>query len=130
VIGNRLNMFIGVLGDVSPHHGQGVRMLAVSSAQRVPRYPDVPSFAELGYPALTQEEWFGALLPAATPAPSVQGLFDAIRQVAARPDMVEALGRLEFAPTVSASPAAFAAQIRAEREMWGPIIRNSGFTPE
>jgi hypothetical protein len=44
--------------------------------------------------------------------------------------MVEALGRLEFAPTVSASPAAFAAQIRTEREMWGPIIRNSGFTPE
>ena len=130
VIGNRLNMFVGVLGDVSPHHGQGVRMLAVSSAQRVARYPDVPTFAELGYPALNQEEWFGALLPAGTPAPIVQGLFDAIRQVAARPDMVEALGRLEFAPTISASPAAFAAQIRAEREMWGPIIRNSGFKPE
>jgi cyclic pyranopterin phosphate synthase len=44
--------------------------------------------------------------------------------------LVEALGRLEFAPTISASPAAFAAQIRAEREMWGPIIRNSGFKPE
>jgi cyclic pyranopterin phosphate synthase len=68
-------------------------MLAVSSAQRVARYPDVPTFAELGYPALSQEEWFGALLPAGTPAPIVQGLFDAIRQVAARPDMVEALGR-------------------------------------
>ncbi len=130
VIGNRLNMFLGVLGDVTPHHGTGVRMLAVSSAQRVPRYADVPTFAELGYPQLSQEEWFGALLPAGTPAPVVQGLFDAIRQVAARPDMVEALGRLEFAPTVSASPAAFAAQIRAERDMWGPVVRASGFTPE
>ncbi len=130
VIGNRLNMFMGVLGDVSPHHGTGVRMLAVSSAQRVPRYADVPTFAELGYPQLSQEEWFGALLPAGTPQPIVTGLFNAIRQVAARPDMVEALGRLEFAPTMSASPAAFAAQIRAERETWGPVVRASGFTPE
>ena len=130
VIGNRLNMFMGVLGDVSPHHGTGVRMLAVSAAARVPRYPDVPTFAELGYPQLSQEEWFGALLPAGTPAPVVQGLFDSIRTVAARPDMIEALGRLEFANTTSASPAAFAAQIRAEREMWGPVVRNSGFTPE
>ncbi len=130
VIGNRLNMFMGVLGDVSPHHGTGVRMLAVSSAQRVARYADVPTFAELGLPALSKDEWFGALLPAGTPAPIVTGLFDAIRQVAARPDMVEALGRLEFAPTVSASPAAFAAQIREEREGWGPVVQNSGFTPE
>jgi len=130
VIGNRLNMFMGVLGDVSPHHGTGVRMLAVSSDRRVPRYADVPTFAELGYPALSKDEWFGALLPAGTPAPIVQGLFDAIRQVAARPDMVEALGRLDFAATVSASPAAFAQQIRSEREAWGPVVRASGFTPE
>jgi len=130
VIGNRLNMFVGVLGDVTPHHGSGVRMLAVSSAQRVPRYADIPTFAELGYPQLSQEEWFGAFLPAGTAAPIVTGLFDAIRQVAARPDMVEALARLEFAPTVSASPAAFAQQIRSERESWGPAVRGSGFTPE
>jgi len=130
VIGNRLNMFMGVLGDVSPHHGTGVRMLAVSSDRRVPRYADVPTFAELGYPALSKDEWFGALLPAGTPAPIVQGLFDAIRQVAARPDMVEALGRLDFAATVSASPAAFAQQIRSERDAWGPVVRASGFTPE
>jgi len=130
VIGNRLQMFIGVLGDVTPHHGQGVRMLAVSSSARVPRYPDVPTFAELGYPEMNQEEWFGAALPAGTPAPVVQALFDAIRAASVRPDMIEALGRLEFANTTSASPAAFAAQIRGEREMWGPVVRNSGFTPE
>ena len=130
VIGNRLNMFIGVLGDVTPHHNQGVRMLAVSSTARVPRYPDVPTFAELGYPEMNQEEWFGAALPAGTPAGVVQALFDAIKAASVRPDMLEALGRLEFANTTSASPAAFAAQIRAEREMWGPVVRNSGFTPE
>lgn len=130
VIGNRLQMFIGVLGDVTPHHGQGVRMLAVSAAARVPRYPDVPTFAELGHPELSQEEWFGAALPAGTPAPVVQALFDAIRAVSVRPDMVEALGRLEFGSTISASPAAFAAQIGREREAWGPVVRNSGFTPE
>ena len=130
VIGNRLQMFIGVLGDVSPHHGTGVRMLAVSAAARSPRHPDVPTFAELGYPEMNQEEWFGVALPAGTPAPVVRALFDAIKAVSVRPDMVEALGRLEFANTTSESPAAFAAQIRREREAWGPVVRSSGFTPE
>lgn len=130
VIGNRLNMFLGVLGDVTPHHNQGARMLAVTSAARIPRYPDVPTFSELGYPEMNQEEWFGAALPAGTPAPVVQALFQAIKAASVRPDMVEALGRLEFANTTSESPAAFAAQIRREREAWGPVVRNSGFTPE
>lgn len=130
VIGNRLNMFLGVLGDVTPHHNQGARMLAVTSAARIPRYPDVPTFSELGYPEMNQEEWFGAALPAGTPAPVVQALFQAIKAASVRPDMVEALARLEFANTTSDSPAAFAAQIRREREAWGPVVRNSGFTPE
>jgi tripartite-type tricarboxylate transporter receptor subunit TctC len=37
---------------------------------------------------------------------------------------------LEYLPTVSASPADFAARIRRERDEWGPIVRESGFQPE
>ncbi|MBX9698071.1 MAG: hypothetical protein K2X74_01485, partial [Acetobacteraceae bacterium] len=126
LVAGRLQAFIGVLGDVAPQVAQGVRMLAVSSERRVPRYPDVPSFAELGHPALTKDEWFGMLLPALTPGPVVQGLFDAIRRAAAEPAMREALERLDYAATVSDSPAAFAARIRREREAWGVIVRESG----
>ncbi len=130
LIGGRLNAFMGVLGDVSPQHGTGLRMLAVSSAARNPRFPDVPTFQELGLRDLTKDEWFGAFLPAGTPAPIVQGLFNAIRQAAVTTEMREALARLDFAPTTSESPAAFAASVRREREEWGPVVRASGFQPE
>jgi tripartite-type tricarboxylate transporter receptor subunit TctC len=44
--------------------------------------------------------------------------------------MIAALERLEFSPTVSASPQAFADRIRQERAEWGPVVRDSGFQPE
>ena len=130
LIGGRLPCFIGVLGDISPQHGSGARMLAVTSDARNPKYPDVPTFRELGHPALSKDEWFGALLPAGTPAPVVQALHAAIGQVARQPEMIAALERLEFSATVSATPQAFAQRIRQERDEWGPVVRNSGFTPE
>lgn len=130
LIAGRLNAFMGVLGDVTPQHGTGLRMLAISSPERHPRYRDVPTFAELGHRDLTKEEWFGALLPAGTPAPVVQGLFAAITQVARGEEMRAALDRLDFGSGTSESPAAFAARIRQEREEWGPVVRASGFQPE
>ena len=130
LIAGRLSCFIGVLGDVSTHHGQGLRLLAVSSAARNPRFPDVPTFRELGHPDLDKDEWFGALLPAGTPAPIVEALHRAIRTAAATPEMVAALDRLEYAPTTSDSPAAFAARIRRERDEWATVVRESGFRPE
>lgn len=130
LIAGRLSCFIGVLGDVSPQHGQGLRLLAVSSAARNPRFPDVPSFRELGHPELDKEEWFGALLPARTPAPMVEALHRAIRTAAATPEMIAALERLEYAATTSETPAAFAARIGRERTEWAAVVRESGFRPE
>lgn len=130
LIGGRLPLFVGVLGDISPQHGTGARMLAITAAQRNPRYADVPTMAELGHADLSKDEWFGALLPAGTPAPIVQGLHAAISRVAAMPDMIAALDRLEFSATVSARPEDFAARIRRERDEWGPVVRDSGFQPE
>ena len=130
LIGGRLPCFVGVLGDIAPQHGTGARMLAVTSDARNPRYPEVATFRELGHPDLSKDEWFGALLPAGTPAPIVAALHAAITRVAAMPEMIAALDRLEFAATVSASPAEFAARIRRERDEWGPVVRTSGFQPE
>lgn len=130
LIAGRLTCFIGVLGDLSAHHGHGLRLLAVSSPARNPRFPDVPTFAELGHADLNKDEWFGALLPAGTPAPVVTALHRAIRTVAATPEMIAAMERLEFAPTTSESPAAFADRIRRERDEWAPIVRESGFRPD
>jgi tripartite-type tricarboxylate transporter receptor subunit TctC len=130
LIGGRLPCFVGVLGDVSPQHGQGARMLAITADARNPRYADVPTMKELGHADLSKDEWFGVMLPAGAPAAAVAGLHAAIVQIARQPEMVAALDRLEYLPTVSESPAAFAALIRRERDEWGAVVRESGFRPE
>jgi len=117
-------------GMSRPIMGEGLRLLAVSSPARHPRFPQVPTFAELGHPDLNKDEWFGALLPAGTPAATVAALHRAIRAAAEAPEMVAALERLEYANTTSDSPAAFAARIRQEWEDWGVAVRHSGFRPE
>jgi tripartite-type tricarboxylate transporter receptor subunit TctC len=130
LIGGRLPMFVGVLGDISPQHGQGARMLAVTMDTRHPRYADVPTVKELGHPDLAKDEWFGVALPAGTPAPVVQGLHTALVQVARQPETIAALDRMDYLNTTSASPAEFAARIRRERDEWATIVRESGFQPE
>lgn len=130
VVAGRLPGFMGVLGDVSPQHGTGLRMLALSSAERNPRYPEVPTFAELGFPALTNEEWFGMLVPANTPARVVDALHQAVVAAAATEEMRAALERMDYAAVTSPSPQDFAERIRRELEGWGPIVRESGFEPE
>jgi tripartite-type tricarboxylate transporter receptor subunit TctC len=118
------------VGDVAEFHRAGqIRMLAVSSAQRLPSLPDVPTFTELGQKDMVMEEWFGLLLPARTPAGIVKGLHNAVVAATSNPEMQAMLTRLECR-TFSTSPDEFAEFIRTERERWKPIVQASGFTAE
>jgi len=121
---------MNVLSEPTPFHlGGQMRILAISAPARIPRLPDVPTFAEAGFPDLTRQEWFGVLLSAGSPPAVVQPLHAALVAAAATPEVREVLTRLEFLPETM-EPAAFAARIRAERDYWGPIVAASGFKPE
>src|SRR5262249_11351470 len=75
LIAGRIEMLYdaGITGFPLAQSGQA-RALAVSSAQRSPVMPDVPTVAESGYPAATFSVWQAILAPAATPAPIVEKL--------------------------------------------------------
>jgi len=121
---------LGVLGEQTPLlTGGQLRILAVTAPGRLPRLPEVPSFAELGLPAMTAEEQFGVFLPAGAPPPLVGALHRGLSAALATAEVREALTRLEYEPQVM-EPAAFAARLRAERDHWGPIVAASGFKPE
>jgi tripartite-type tricarboxylate transporter receptor subunit TctC len=121
---------MNVLSEPMPFHLDGkMRILAISAPARSPRLPDVPTFAEAGFPELTRQEWFGVLLPAGTPPGVVQPMHQALVGAVRTPEVQEVLTKLEFTPEVM-EPAAFAARMRAERESWGPIVAASGFKPE
>lgn len=130
LIGGNIQAALGVLGEQTPLLAGGqLRILAVSAPNRLPRLPEVPSFAEMGYPAMTAEEQFGAFLPAGASAPLVGALHRGLSAALATTEVREALMRLEYEPQ-SMEPPAFAARLRAEREHWGPIVAASGFKPE
>jgi tripartite-type tricarboxylate transporter receptor subunit TctC len=128
--GGRIAAYMSVVGtSVEQHRAGRMRALAVTMPHRVEGLPEVPTFAELGFPQLTADEWYGIFLPAGTPRPIVTGLHDAITQIAGTPEMRASLLRLEQYP-VRTTPVEFAARLQAERDRWGPIVRETGYTAE
>jgi tripartite-type tricarboxylate transporter receptor subunit TctC len=102
-----------------------LRALAISSATRHPQLPDVPTFAELGFPEIQDYTWVGFFAPAGTPAEIVQKLNDALNRVLQMPDVRERLDALTLEP-VGGSPQQFADYVRAEVVKWGAIVKQTG----
>jgi tripartite-type tricarboxylate transporter receptor subunit TctC len=126
----RLMAGVTVLGDLAEQQKGGhLRILAASTPERSPKLPNVPALAELGHKELVATEQFGVLAPAHTPPAIVEGLYAAIIEALRRPDMREALGRMDQQP-LGSSPAEFAERIRSERDRWGPIVQATGYMVE
>jgi tripartite-type tricarboxylate transporter receptor subunit TctC len=98
-------------------HSGKVRALAVTTAERWPALPDVPTVAEAGVPGFETVAWFGLLAPAATPRPIVERLATEIRKIVAMPDVkarIEATGAKE----VGSTPEEFAKRIHDDVAKW------------
>jgi len=104
--------------------GKG-RMLAVSSAQRLAQYPDVPTFRESGYD-IEGSAWYALFAPAGTPQPVVDKLAAAAIEAVRQPDVRQKLEPLGLQVT-GLGPAEMAKILRADHDKWGPVIRASGF---
>jgi tripartite-type tricarboxylate transporter receptor subunit TctC len=120
---------IGTIGTLLPNVQSGeLRALATTAPARSAVLPDVPTFKEVGYPALESIERFGILVPARTPAHAIATLHRAIQQ-ALQTDAVKAgLARLSLEP-VETSPAEFARLISSETLRWAEVVKASGFKP-
>jgi tripartite-type tricarboxylate transporter receptor subunit TctC len=99
-----------------------LRAIAVSSASRVASLPEVPTFAESGFPGFDDDTWVGIFLPAGSPPEIVQRLNAAVNQALQSADMKERLTALAFEP-VGGSQAQFAAYFKAEVAKWGKVVR-------
>lgn len=106
-----------------------LRILATTGSDRSVFFPQVPTFRELGFPALAQREWFAAFMPAKTPAAWVAAASEAIRTALREPEVLE-LWRKTGLATEGSTSAELQRALRSEHDFWGPIIRASGFTPE
>lgn len=78
-----------------------LRALAVSTPARLPGLPNIPTFAEQGYPKLTGSQWLGLSAPKGLPAPIVQRLTALIPEILAKPDIASRLEELQTLPRKS-----------------------------
>lgn len=130
LMGGQVSSVIDVMSSLTEQHKAGMlRVLAVSSPQRVPQLPDVPTFAEQGFPAITGMGFNGLYAPAGTPAAAVQAWNAALVRALAQPDVKERLFSMGFLP-VGQSPDELAQRGAAAAKRWEPVIKASGFVAD
>lgn len=102
-----------------------VRALAISSTVRLPDYPDVPTFREIGFPDLVAVTWFSLSGPAGVPADIVNRLNTEVRRALQSPEVREKL-RPEGIEPGALNPKEFTDFVATEFKRWAPVVRASG----
>src|SRR5579883_1878244 len=123
VLGGHLTMGSLALSAASGQLKAGtLRGLGIGTEERVPAYPDIPTFKELGYPSLVSSTWFGLSGPANLPPQIVERLNAEVVKAMHAPD-VEARLEHEAIETKSLSAAGYTAFIKDEMVRWTPIAK-------
>jgi tripartite-type tricarboxylate transporter receptor subunit TctC len=123
VAGGEAQLIINGATATAPFARDGrMRAIAVSGPRRMPDFPDVPTFAELGWPAPDSGTWQGVLVAGGTPAPVVARLDQAFRQALAQPDVARRMAELG-ADIRAEGPEPFARWLAAETETVGRVVR-------
>ncbi len=127
VIGGQVDGLIAAVPDVG--NNDRLRMLAVTTAERATRWPDVPSVAELGFQTLVASNWFGLSGPAGMPPEATQRLNAALVAGLNTPEMAERLAALGAAPN-RMSAQDYTAMVTSEVPRWAGIARAANITAE
>lgn len=131
VMGNQVSMMLATVTAALGVAKDGkVRAIAVTSARRVPAFPDVPTIAESGLPQYQLVEWEAVLAPAGTPRDAIATLNKALREVVSSPEMRERLTALGIEADATKSPAETGAFLLQERDRFARIVRDRGIKPQ
>ena len=130
LIGGTLASMVTPHGDFLANHKAGkIRILATSGKARSPFVPEIPTFAEQGFPELTVEEWFGFFAPAKTPAGVITNANAAINAALKEKSVIDSLAVSGLVP-IGGTADAMAKDLKAQYDAWGPIVKRIGFTAE
>ena len=102
-----------------------VRALAVTSKERTPLFPDLPTMEEAGVPGFVMNAWGGLVAPPGTPRDVVMKLNTALNEVLKDDEVVQQMAKMAFKP-LAGTPEAFKALADSERAQWGAVVKASG----
>ena len=130
LMGGHIHFFFSNPANVAALvRGGRLRAIAVTGQSHVTAFPDVPTFAEIGLPAMTLTNWQGVGGPAGIPKPIIDRISAEIRKLVARPDTKEKLNVQGFEPYYN-NPQQTAALIRSDIARYGKIIKDANIKVE
>jgi tripartite-type tricarboxylate transporter receptor subunit TctC len=130
LLAGRIDVMFATSTGVSQHVREGqVRAIAVTSAERSPAFPDLPSIAEAGVPGYVAESWYGLYAPAGTPAEVIAELNNAVN-AAVQTETFQRSVAEEGLRVVGGPPSALADYVRAEEARWREVVRAADIKPE
>ena len=122
-------MFTTVASAAALIESGQLRPIAVTSAERSPAFPQIPTVAEAGVPGYTAESWYGLFAPAGTPSEVIDRLNKSAAS-AVGSESFRRLGLTEGLVTVALPPEALDQYVRDEEERWRRVIRDAGIKVE
>jgi len=130
LLGNQVPLMFSNLPTLLPHIRSGkLRAIAVSSLERAPSAPEIPTVAESGLPGFEALTWFGLYAPAGTPPEAIatleRGVAKGLSNEALRAKMTEQGMKIE-----GSNSASFKTYMQSESVKWGDLIKKSGIKPE
>ena len=124
VLGGQVDSGLLSLSVALPQHRAGrIRILAISNSKRFASLPDVPTFAEAGYPELSGAGWVGLLAPASTPKDVVDKLSAEFARVLQMPEIGAKFESMAI-EAVSSTPAAFGDILQNDYRKWSKVIKD------
>ena len=130
LVGGQIDLMFDVFSTSAPLVKAGkLRPLAITSTERSPQLPDVPTMQQAGVSGFDAGTWFGLLAPAGTPAPIIQQLSRAMGAVLQESELRETLAA-QGAVVRGGTPAEFRRFFLSEYEKWGGIVKAAGIHGE
>ena len=122
--------FAGIATSTAPLKSGRIKPIAIGGLKRSPLFPELPTFAELGYPEVETHAWFGLFLPAGSPKEAVTRIYQDVKRVVDDPEFRQKqLVDRGYEP-VGSSPEAFLEYIKTDRENRGRAVKISGAKAE
>ena len=129
IAGHSLFGFAQVNSSLPQIRAGTLKAIAVTSAERDRSMPDVPTFAELGYPEFTARVWFGLLVKAGTPPDIVARLTDAAKKAHSDPEVKKKLEAQGYEVSAETGPQLLP-DIKKQQERWGRLVKAAGFSAD
>ena len=122
--------FAGIATSTAPLKAGRIKALAIGGPQRSPLFPQVPTFAELGYPEVETHAWFGFFVPAGSPREAVMRIYQDTKKVLDDPAFRQKQLIERGYDVVGSGPDEFAAYIRKDSESRARAVKISGARAE